>query len=247
MALGRIPQQYYITGWLQGALAAPCSCCQPWAGLLPPCYICSQHFPGLLSLPLELMVPEPNCTSLSQTPPCSVSVVPGAREVTAPSPSNKYCSPQILALVGSGVWGPTRAEGTETYLGTEVWALWRLLLREDMLNYSKRLPAQICTARVLGWAAVAAAALLTQSRLPTPKCPVGGQAIAHSCTHPAHSSTCTLKYALLLTFSWIFELIALWFSCKTNLGLGASGWSFQLLCTHLGFFPFFCSEIHCYT
>ena len=36
-----------------------------------------------------------------------------------------------------------------------------------------------------------------------------------------------------LTLCWVFELIALWFSCKTGLGLGASRQNFHLLCCYL--------------
>ena len=44
---------------------------------------------------------------------------------------------------------------------------------------------------------------------------------------------------LSLTLNWIFKWIALWFTYKTGLGLGASGQSFQLLYSHPLTFNFF--------
>lgn len=67
----------------------------------------------------------------------------------------------------------------------------------------------------------------------SPGCPHPLQAGWYPHTAPAHS-LCISSLTHALTLSCIFELIALSFSCKTSLGLGASGQRFQLLCSHLG-------------
>ena len=48
----------------------------------------------------------------------------------------------------------------------------------------------------------------------------------------------THSHMLSLTLNWIFKLIALWFSYKTNSGPGASGQNFQVLCCHLEYDKF---------
>ena len=142
----------------------------------------------------------------------------------SPFPS-KYRILQILVPGSGGVHSPAGVEGTETYLDTEVQELWRLLPKEDILNSSKWLPPQICTARSAGLGSSSGSCSPRRARPPAPECPADRQALAHSCTCPilVHIHH-THSHMLSLTLSWIFESIALWFSCKTGPDLGTSGW-----------------------
>ena len=84
----------------------------------------------------------------------------------------------------------------------------------------------------LGQAAAEAAAVALQGE---PGVRLQADRHSHTHTHPRTLvHTHTHSNMLSLTLGWIFKLIAGWFSCKTGPGLGACGWSFQLLCSHLG-------------
>ena len=130
----------------------------------------------------------------------------GAREATAPSPVSIAVCRSWPRCGHSGSFFPRR-----------------LFYIPQNVSHPKSLQLE-----VPDWATALAAALPGEPRLPAPVCPADRQALAHSHTHwGTHSPT------LSVTLSWIFEGIALQFSCKTGLGLGARGWSFQLLHTHV--------------
>ena len=188
---GRIPQPYSNMGRWRGALPAPSSESQPRAGLLPLGCFCSQPPPWLLSLPLELVAPELNCSLLSQI--LSHSWFPWCLGSGRQQPLPQYV-PQSLDPGSWQWWGarPCQSGGSETHLGSEAQALQRLLPEEDILNSSKCLLSQICTAEIVGQSSGSSCALPGEPGPPTPEYPAGGQALAHSCTRPAHSSAHTL-------------------------------------------------------
>ena len=105
-----------------------------------------------------------------------------------------------------------KADSTETSLGAQVWALWKLLSGEDILNSSKWLLPQICLTRGTGLAAA-----------------LTGKPRPHFHIHPP---SLTLTHSL--THTHLDYWIDLWFSCKTGVELGASRQSFWLLCSQFG-------------
>ena len=191
--------------------------------------------------PQSLCLLSPTTASSFSSVLFTVSMVPRVREAAAPSPVSTAV-PGSWLLAVAGCTAPPRAEGTETHLGTKVQALWRRPPKEDIFNFSKWLPPQIWGGRSAGWgcssdSCSARRAWATYSQDPcrqADSCPLTDmpRTLIHVHTH---------LHMLSFTLGWIFELIALWFSCKTGPGLGASGRSFQWLCSHLGS-PWKCFE-----
>lgn len=149
----------------QGARVAPSSDSQAWTGLLLPHYFHSQYHLGHPSASrtfvssAELQPPQSDFCSI-----CDSHRTWGQRDSPFPSKYYSFC---ILAPGSRGMWGPTEVEGTGTCLGAEVPALQQLLPREDISNSTKWSLPQICVARVLGCAVVAAAAPLGELGCPS--------------------------------------------------------------------------------
>ena len=191
--------------------------------------------PAVSLCPHSLQLLSPSTASSDRF--CPIHSSHGAQGQGGNSPFlSKYHRPWVLTPGGGVVHGPARVEGTETHLGAEVQALRRFLPKEDILNSSKWLLPQIYAARSaeLGSGSGSCSverAQAAHSLVPcrwTGSCPL---------THMPHTLVCvyTHSHLLSLTLSWIFELIALWVSCKIGPDLGTSEQSFQLLCSHLGY------------
>lgn len=169
-------------------------------------------------------------TALSSVRPCPICGSSSTQGKGGYSPlPGKYWSPWILDPGGGRVHSPVWGRGHRDKSGCRDVAASVTSSKEDILISSNWLLLQICAARCagLGSSSCSRRAWVTYPQVPL-------QVGRHSHTH-SHTFICAyaLSHLLSLTWSWIFELISLWFSCKTDMGLRANGWSFQLLCRHL--------------
>lgn len=183
-------------------------------------------------------------TAQSDSVPLMVPVVPWAREATVHSEAiNTVPRTQIPVAMGCTPWpsrqgghrGKPEHQGTVTLVGPS-WGYCKF----HKMAPTPNLGSWQCLARQWLWCQWLYQKCLGHLTLNA----LSGDIIHTYTCLPTHPHTWSLIH--VLTLSWIFRLITLWFSSKIGLGLRVSGQSFQLLCSHLGP-PFLLVSVLCLT